>query len=112
LYAKKGYEILSRQYAIFSTKKLGELDIVCLDRKTLVIVEVKTRRSEEFLRLEDTVDWRKQGLLRRMAKLFVQNNPRYENLPIRIDVAAVLMDPFDNSVKSVKIIENAVEDSL
>lgn len=111
LYKQKGYKILNRNYAVFSGKKLGELDIVCLDRKCLVIVEVKTRSGESFLPLEETVDWRKQSYLRRMAKLFVQNNPQYEGFALRIDVAAVLMDPVDNSVKSVKIIENAIEDS-
>jgi putative endonuclease len=112
LYARRGCQILDRKYALFGRKKLGELDIVCLDGKTLVIIEVKTRSSEKFLSLEETVDWRKQSFLRRMAKLYVQNKPGYEDMPIRIDVAAVLMDPVDNRVESVKIIENAIEDSL
>ncbi len=111
LYQRKGYRILARNYALFGKKKLGEIDLICQDGKRLVMVEVKTRRDEDFMKIVEAVDWRKQSFLRRMAKLFLQQNPSYANYDVQIDVVAVLMDPFDNFVKSVKLIENAVEDS-
>lgn len=111
LYRKNGYEIVSRKYEIIATKKLGEIDIVCRKKKRIYLVEVKTRRDERFMALEETMNHHKQSLLRRMAKLFVQNNPKYQDFGIQIDFAGVLLDPFDNIVKSVKIIENAIEDS-
>ncbi len=111
LYQKNGYKILDRNYAIYAKRKLGEIDIICLDGRRLVLVEVKTRSEENFMALEDTVNWRKQTYLRRMAKLFLMQNPKYRNHDIQIDIAAVLMNPFDNSVKTVKLIENAIEDS-
>lgn len=111
LYRKKGREILERNYAIFWKKKIGEIDIVAARGTRLFIVEVKTRKNENFMPLEETVNFRKQSVLRRMAKLYLQQNPQYDGWDIQIDVAAVLMDPFDNFVKSVKLIENAVEDA-
>src|SRR3989344_2116918 len=111
LYQKKGYEVLFRNYELYGQKKLGEIDIVCRAANRLIMVEVKTRSSEEFMNLLETVNFRKQILLRRMAKLFVMHHPEYENYQVQIDVAAVLIDPFDNSIKSVKVIENAIEDS-
>ncbi|TSA46339.1 YraN family protein [bacterium] len=111
LYRKNGFKIISRNYALFGTKKLGEIDIVCARGRRLVFVEVKTRADENYMKVVEAVDFRKQSYLRRMAKLFLQANPQYQDYEFQIDVAAILMDPFDNTVKSVKIIENAVEDS-
>jgi len=110
LYQNQGYEILARNYAIYGKKKLGELDIVCRQGRRLVIVEVKTRTSEGFMDVVETLNFRKQAYLRRMTKLFVQTNPRYDNYDIQIDFAAVLMN-LDNTVKSVKLIENVIEDT-
>ena len=111
LYQKKGYKVLFRNYELHGQKKLGEIDIICRTAHRLIMVEVKTRSSEEFMNLLETVDFRKQIMLRRMAKLFIMHHPEYENYQVQIDVAAVLIDPFDNSIKSVKVIENAIEDS-
>lgn len=111
LYRKKGYKIIARNYALFGKKQFGEIDIVAGRKSTIHIVEVKTRRSESFMAIEETLNFRKQGLLRRMAHLYLQQNPQYQNWDIQIDFAAVLMDEVDNSVISVKLIENAIEDS-
>lgn len=111
LYQKDGFHLVARNYAIFATKKLGEIDIVCSKKKRLYIIEVKTRRDERFMPLEETINAHKQSLLRRMAKLFVQNHPEYQDYGIQIDIAGVLMDPVDNSIRSVKLIPDAIEDT-
>ena len=111
LYRQKGHRILCRNLKVIDGKVLGELDVVCLRRKRITIVEVKTRSSESFMPIEETIHPHKQYLLRRMAALFLRQNPKYQNYDIQIDIAGVLMNPFDNSVKSVKLIENAIEDS-
>ena len=110
LYRKKGYEIIARNYALFGKKQFGEIDIVCSKGARINIVEVKTRRHERFMPLEETMNFRKQNLLRRMAYLYLQQHPQYNDWDIQIDFVAVLMDPFDNSIKSVKLIENVIED--
>lgn len=111
LYRKRGCKILHRNYALYGAKKLGELDIICRKGRRLIMVEVKTRSGESFMPIEEAVHPRKQHLLRRMAALFLQANPRYDNWDVQIDVAAVLLDPFDNVIRSVKLIENAIEDT-
>lgn len=110
LYRKKGYEILARNYEIFWKKKIGEIDIVASRGARLYVVEVKTRTSESFMPLEDTVNFHKQSRLRRMTKLYLQQNPHYDHWGVQIDIATVLLDPVDNSVQSVRIIDNAIED--
>ncbi len=111
LYRRDGHEVIARNYEVIATKKLGELDIVCRKKKRLYIIEVKTRRDERFMPLEETVNYHKQSLLRRMAKLFVQNHPEYQNFGLQIDIVGVLLDPVDNSIKSVKLISDAIEDT-
>ena len=110
LYERQGYTLVARNYALYGQKKLGEIDLIFQDQKRLIMVEVKTRESETFMELLETVDWRKQAFLRRMAKFFLQAHPEYETFGLQIDVAGVLLDTVDNSVKSVRIIENAIED--
>lgn len=112
LYRKRGFRILHRNYAVYGRKKLGEIDIICKNRRNLIIVEVKTRRNENFMSVVETVTAQKQKFLRRMSKLFLQANPQYENWALQIDIAAVLLNPVDNSVQSVKLIENAIEDTV
>ena len=109
LYRKRGCEILKRNYALYGKKKLGEIDIICREGHRIIMVEVKTRRDENFMGIVEAVNAAKQGYLRRMTTLFLQANPKYDGYDIQIDVAAVLMDPFDNIIKSVKLIENAIE---
>ncbi len=111
LYRQKGYRILERNFAVYDRKKLGEIDIICRKGRQLVVVEVKTRSTEEFMDTLEAVDAQKQEYLRRMLQLFLQARPEFEDFEVQIDVVAVLMDPVDNSVKSVKLVENAVEDS-
>ena len=41
---KKGYKVVETNY----TNKLGEIDIIALDKKTLVFVEVKCRSTLAF----------------------------------------------------------------
>lgn len=110
LYQQKGYVILHRNYEVFASKKLGELDIVCQRGPDMVFVEVKTRSSEAFMPLEETITLRKQHLLRRMVKLYQRNFSSQMPPNWQIDIALVLINLFDNSIKSVTLIENAIED--
>lgn len=111
LYRKRGHNVLHRNFKVIDGKILGELDIICKNGKRIIIVEVKTRRDERFMEIEYSIHPHKQYLLRRMAAVYLRNNPKYENYDIQIDIANVLMDPVDNFVRSVKLIENAIEDT-
>jgi putative endonuclease len=74
----EGYEIVVTNFLVplgrgFSGQKLtGEIDIIAYDGPTLVFIEVKTRRSDEFAAPERAVDLRKQRQIARAARRYRQ----------------------------------------
>jgi putative endonuclease len=81
-----GWEILERNYRT----RLGEIDLVCLDRGTLVFVEVKTRASDEFARPDQSVTRRKQAKLRRLVEEYLVRH-NLEQSDVRFDVLGVTL---------------------
>jgi putative endonuclease len=66
----------------------GEIDLVVLDGRTIVFVEVKTRRSNEAGEPWEAVDQQKQRRLTRLAVTFLKRHGLLER-PARFDVVAV-----------------------
>ena len=81
------YRILVRNYRC----PLGEIDLVALDGRTLVFVEVKTRRTASEWSPFEAVDHRKQRQIGRAAQHFVTKY-RLENRDARFDVVGVFYD--------------------
>jgi putative endonuclease len=92
-FAAAGWEIVERN----ARTRFGELDIVALDRRTLVFVEVKAGREGTAFGPERpilAVDRRKQQRVRRLATAWMAERrrgvPRYEE--IRFDAVGVTFD--------------------
>ena len=88
-FQRLGYQILARNHRT----RYGELDIVAFDGKTLVFVEVKTRRSRHRDPWEN-LNWIKQSKVRRMAIAWLGEAPerRPFGADVRFDGVAVLLD--------------------
>lgn len=67
----------------------GEIDLIMLDERCLVFVEVRCRRSTNFTKPELTVDYRKQRKIVRTAALFGARNRAYSTHVMRFDVIAI-----------------------
>ncbi len=80
---KKGYRILASGFR----SRFGEIDLIARNRKMLIFVEVKTRKSPDFAMAREFVDKRKQEKLRTTASLFLSQNPI--DLPARFDVIEI-----------------------
>lgn len=67
----------------------GEIDLICRDQETLIFVEVKTRRSENYTRPLDAVDQKKRKLIQRGALSWLRllKNP---TLTFRFDVVEII----------------------
>lgn len=84
---KKKFQILQRNY----TNKIGEIDIVALDRGVLVFVEVKARETMQYGRPCEAVNFRKQQKLRSTAEIYLITHKMQEH-DCRFDVIEVLGD--------------------
>ena len=82
-----GHEILHRNWRSSVEGVRGELDLVTRDRDTLVVVEVKTRRSTLAGTASEAVGWQKRRRLRRLTGLYLAEHPHRG--PVRGDVVAL-----------------------
>lgn len=79
---KKGYKIVERNLEL----PFGEIDILAKEKKTIVIVEVKTVRGSGFGLAQELVRFKKQKKLILLASALEQKFPKST---IRIDVIGV-----------------------
>jgi putative endonuclease len=80
-----GLELLARNYRC----RLGEIDLVMLDRGTLVLVEVRYRSRSSFGGALGSVGPRKQQRLIAAARHLLMQRPELARLPARFDVVAI-----------------------
>ena len=78
-----GYKILERNYK----NKIGEIDIIAKRKNTLVFVEVKTRKSNEFGTPAQAVTYYKKQKIVNTAKHYLAQNPT--DMDISFDVIEV-----------------------
>jgi putative transposase len=83
---KRGYKILARNYLT----PLGEIDLIAKQAKTLVIIEVKTRKSTRFGSPQEAVSAAKQAKLRRLADYYLKDK-RLTGTQVRFDVVAIFL---------------------
>lgn len=97
---KKGYKIIERNFR----KSYGELDIVALISNTLVLVEVKTRKTSEYGSPFESITPRKLRSLVKTAEFYKLINPK---LPERMRIDAIAVKLFnDDSVEDIEHAEN------
>ncbi len=84
-YLKKShYKIIKRNFRI----KLGEIDIIARDGKSLVFIEVKYGSPDAYMR----VDKKKFERISYTAEAFLQNYGDYGSERYRVDVVSVSKD--------------------
>ncbi len=87
---KKGYRILERNFKA----RYGEIDIIAIDKDTLVFVEVKTRTGTQFGTPEEAITPWKLREVAKTAEFYASLHPE---LPqgLRIDVVGIVLGPND-----------------
>lgn len=87
---KRGLKLIEQNYLT----KLGEIDIIMLDKKakTLVFVEVRYRKNSQFGTAVETVTRVKQGKLIRAAQHYLQQHAQYQAYVCRFDVVGIESD--------------------
>lgn len=98
---KKGYKILERNY----TCPLGEIDIVARDKKTIVFVEVKTRRSMSYGSARFAITPHKQRKISMTALYYLKSREQMDQ-DARFDVVTVQST---GGIQEIDLIQNAFD---
>ena len=83
-----GYKIVAQNYK----NKIGEIDIICKEKDTMVFVEVKCRQSLKFGHPREAVNFYKQSKIRNVAIGYLKYNGLYEKINVRFDVIDIVGD--------------------
>lgn len=84
---KKKFRIVDRGYHLYR----GEIDLIAYDRETLVFIEVKTRGPGALGLPEESVDFRKQRQIRKIAEGYLALHG-IEDEECRFDVVSLRFD--------------------
>ena len=84
--------------------RLGEIDIIAKEKGVTVFVEVRSRGSVSYGLPQETVGFKKQSKLRKLAQFYIS---RYDiSDDCRFDVLAIMFDQ-ETVVKSIEHFRNA-----
>lgn len=81
----KGMKIISRNFR----SRFGEIDIIGVDKGTLVFVEVRFRSHSNFGSAAETVNIHKQKKLIRTAQHFLSQHAEHSQKTMRFDVIGI-----------------------
>jgi len=98
---KKGYRMVERNYRC----RVGEVDLIALDRRVIVFVEVKARNDGSFGSPLESVHPRKQKRMTKAALFFLTEH-KLHHRDARFDVVGI---SFAGREPMVEHIENAFE---
>ncbi len=95
----QGLCLLERNFSV----PQGEIDLIMQDQQSLVFIEVRYRRNNNFGSGAETVTRSKQRKLLAGAARYLQTNPQQANQPTRFDVVSISMEnnqPLINWIKN------------
>jgi putative endonuclease len=98
---KNGYKIIEQNYR----NRLGEIDIVARDKKTIVFVEVKSRKSIRYGSPKWAVTPKKQRRIS-MVALYYLKDTRQTDAKARFDVVAITSN---HDAPRIEIVKNAFD---
>ncbi|HNS55982.1 MAG TPA: YraN family protein [Smithellaceae bacterium] len=94
---KNGYRICETNFRC----PLGEIDIIAREKKEIVFIEVKTRKSNKLGYPEQAVGAKKQAKLSQLALWYLQKN-KLADANARFDVVAITLHPEGNEIRLIK----------
>lgn len=96
-----GYKVLLRNYKT----RLGEIDIIAVDKDTICFVEVKTRQTDRFGSPSEAISESKQRQISKAALVFLKERNLLDK-KARFDVVFIL---YSQGKPHLDLIKNAFE---
>jgi putative endonuclease len=97
---ENNYKIIERNWR----NSYQEIDLIALDKNTLVFVEVKTRNSNKFGTPESAITTNKQKQLFKAAEAYIEQE-KVEFSDLRFDVISIQIS--EKKIKEVKHFKDA-----
>jgi putative endonuclease len=94
---QNGYKIIEQNYR----NRMGEIDIIARDKKTIVFVEVKSRRSIRYGSPKLAVTPKKQRTIS-MVALYYLKTTKQTDAKARFDVVAITSNRDEPQIEIVK----------
>ena len=86
--AKQGYKILEKNKRF---SRFSEIDIIALDKNTLVFCEVKTRKTTICGSPFEAITKSKYQNIKKGIFFYLQENPNYKSF--RVDAIGIVLEP-------------------
>jgi putative endonuclease len=87
---KRGFKILEKNWRY---SRCGEIDIIAVDQKTLVFIEVKTRSTANYGHPSEAVNKNKIDKMRNLAGIYLSENPDQKFAKYRFDAVGIMLSP-------------------
>ena len=81
----KGFKLLHRNFH----SRFGEIDLVMQHNDSLVFIEVRYRRTNDFGSGAETITPAKQSKLIKTASVYLQQHAKMNKYPARFDVVSI-----------------------
>ena len=94
---KKGYKIIERNFNCWQ----GEIDIIALDKREIVFVEVKTRSNKKYGLASEAVNNVKKKHIWKAAQYYIFTR-NLQNNYLRIDVLEVYLSRDNVNINHIK----------
>ncbi len=82
--------------------RVGEIDLIMQDKKSIVFVEVRCRKNNNYGGSLQSITYSKQTKLVRTANYFLQQQKLFEKVPARFDVIAITSSAVNSSIEWIK----------
>lgn len=97
---KRRFKVVATNYRC----RYGEIDLIVANRRYIVFVEVKLRKTDNFAQALEHVDARKQAKIRTTAELFLSNyetdlQPRFDVIEIYAPQGVQTKEPIINHLE-------------
>lgn len=94
---KRGYKILRRNFRC----RVGEIDIVALEKRDTVFIEVRTSTSRNYSSPAESILWRKRRKLITLANFYIKKFG-LEDTPCRFDVVSIVKTDGYTRIRLIK----------
>ena len=83
--AKQNIELITRNFHC----RFGEIDLIGIDQETLVFIEVRYRKNEQYLAAVETIDQHKCKKIVITSEYYLNKHKKYQSYFCRYDVITI-----------------------